>query len=43
MITLMKNYSDGARTQKRIIVKKIVSLKEIIESDFHEIKLKIKD
>ena len=43
MITLMKNYSDEARTQKRIIVKKIVSLKEIIESDFDEIKFKIKD
>ena len=43
MVTLMKNYSDEARTQKRIIVKKIVSLKEIIESDFDEIKFKIKD
>ena len=43
MITLMKNYSDVERTQKRIIVKKIVSLKEIIESDFDEIKFKIKD
>ncbi len=42
MITLMKNYSDEARTQKRIIVKKIVSLKKIIESDFDEIKFKIK-
>lgn len=41
MVTLMKNYSDDQKTQKRINVKKIVSLKEIINSDFDEIKFKI--
>jgi len=41
MITLMKNYSDEAKTQKKINVKKIVTLKEVINSNFDELKFKI--
>ncbi len=41
MITLMKNYTDEAKTQRRINVKKIVTLKEILNSNFEEIKFKI--
>jgi DNA polymerase III, alpha subunit len=41
MITLMKNYSDELKTQKRINVKKIVTLKEVMNSSFDEIKFKI--
>ena len=41
MITLMKNYSDEAKTLKKINVKKIVTLKEVINSNFDELKFKI--
>ena len=41
MLTLMKNYSDEAKTQKRINVKKLVNLKEVLSSSFEEIKFKI--
>ena len=41
MITLMKNYSDEAKTKKKINVKKIVTLKEVINSNFDELKFKI--
>ena len=41
MITLMKNYSDELKTQKRINVKKVVTLKEVMNSSFDEIKFKI--
>jgi len=43
MITLMKNYIDETKTQRRINVKKIVSLKEVLNSNFDELKLKIND
>ena len=41
MITLMKNYSDEAKTQRRINVKKVTTLKEVINESFEEIKFKI--
>ena len=41
MITLMKNYIDSAKTQKKINVKKIVTLKEVLNSNFEELKFKI--
>tara|TARA_Y100000741_G_scaffold143860_1_gene108647 strand:+ start:45 stop:3455 length:3411 start_codon:yes stop_codon:yes gene_type:complete len=41
MITLIKNYIDESKSQRRVNVKKIVSLKEIINSSFDEIKFKI--
>ena len=41
MITLIKNYTDEAKSQKRINVKKIITLKEILNSTFDKIKLKI--
>jgi len=37
----MKNYSDEAKTQKKINVKKIVTLKEVTNTTFEEIKFKI--
>ena len=41
MITLIKNYIVEAKSQRRFNVKKIVSLKEILNSSFYEIKFKI--
>jgi len=41
MITLMKNYTDEAKTQRKINVKKIVILKEVVNSNFDELKFKI--
>ena len=41
MITLMKNYTDEAKTQKKINVKKIVSLKEVLNRSVEELKFKI--
>ena len=41
MITLIKNYSDEAKSQRRINVKKIITLKEILNSTFDKIKFKI--
>tara|TARA_B100001175_G_scaffold269615_1_gene241448 strand:+ start:1848 stop:5258 length:3411 start_codon:yes stop_codon:yes gene_type:complete len=41
MITLMKNYTDDAKTQKKLNVKKIVTLKEVLNRNFDELKLKI--
>jgi len=41
MITLMKNYADEAKTQKKINVKKIVSLKEVLNRSFEKLKFKI--
>jgi len=40
MITLMKNYSDEAKTQKKINVKKILTLKEVLNRNFDELKFK---
>ncbi len=41
MITIMKNYIDEAKTQKKINVKKVVILKEIVNSNFTELKFKV--
>ena len=43
MLTLIKNYSDENKTQKRINVKKIVSLNEVIDSPINNIALKFDD
>ena len=40
MITLIKNYSDENKTQKRLNVKKIVSLKEIVNKPIKNLTLK---
>ncbi len=40
MITLIKNYSDETKTQKRINVKKIISLKEVINKPIKKITFK---
>ena len=41
MITLIKNYTDETKIQKKINVKKIVTLKEVLNSNFEELKFKI--
>ncbi len=41
MITLIKNYIDDSKTQRKISVKKIVTFKEILNQNFEELKLKI--
>ena len=43
MLTLIKNYSDELKTQKRINVKKIISLKEVINKTIYDIAFKFKD
>ncbi len=43
MVTLIKNYSDENRIQKRINVKKIVSLKEVINKPIKNITFKFDD
>ena len=40
MLTLMKNYIDEKKTQKKINVKKIISLKEVINKPIDLLKLK---
>ena len=40
-ITVIKNYADDEKTQRRINVKKIVTLEEVLVGSFHELKLKI--
>ena len=41
MITLTKNFTDENKTQKRINIKKIISLKEVINKPMEEIKIKV--
>ena len=41
MITVMKNYIDDAKTQKKINVKKIMPLKDILNKSFDELTFKI--
>ncbi len=43
MITLIKTYSDHLKTKKRINVKKIVELKEVLNSNFTELKFQFKN
>ena len=41
MITLFKNYSDEEKTQKKINVKKIITLSEVLNRNFDKLKFKI--
>ena len=41
MITLVKNYVDDSKVQKKINVRKIISMKEVIDKPIDEIKIKI--
>ena len=41
MITLIKNYIDKTKTQRKIKVKKIVTFKEVLNKSFDELSLKI--
>ena len=43
MLTLMKNYIDEKKTQKKTNVKKIITLKEVINKPIDLIKLKFND
>jgi len=43
MITVMKNYSDENKIQKKINVKKIISLKEILNKPIDEVQIKFND
>ena len=43
MLTLMKNYIDENKTQKKINVKKIITLKEVINKPIDLLKLKFND
>ena len=38
----MKNYNDESKTQKKINVKKIVTMSEVLNRNFDELKFKIK-
>ena len=41
MITLIKNFINENKTQKKINIRKIVSMKEVIEKPINEVRLKI--
>ncbi len=41
MVTLMKNFSDENKNQKKINIKKIVSLKEVLNKPIDELKIKL--
>ncbi len=43
MLTLIKNYSDESKTQRRVNVKKIISLKELTTKTFKNITFKFKN
>ena len=43
MITLVKNYVDESKAQKKINIRKIISLKEVIDKPFEEILIKVKN
>ena len=43
MLTLIKNYSDENRIQKRINVKKMISLKELVDQPIKNITFKFKE
>ncbi len=43
MITLVKNYVDDSSVQKKINIRKIISMKEVIEKPIEELKIKIKN
>ncbi|MDC3055247.1 DNA polymerase III subunit alpha [Candidatus Pelagibacter sp.] len=43
MLTLIKNYTDESKIQKRINVKKIASLEDLLNQNYKSIKFKFKD
>ncbi|MDC3139331.1 DNA polymerase III subunit alpha [Candidatus Pelagibacter sp.] len=43
MITLVKNYVDDSKVQKKINIRKIISMKEVIDKPIEEVKIKIKN
>ncbi len=43
MITLVKNYVDENKIQKKINIRKIISMKEVIDKPIDEVKIKIND
>ena len=43
MLTLIKNYTDENKTQKRVNVKKIVSLKDVINKEIKSITFEFKN
>ncbi len=43
MITLVKNYVDENKTQKKINIRKIISMKEVIDKPLDEVIIKIKN
>ena len=43
MITLVKNYVDENKIQKKINIRKIISMKEVIDKPIDELKIKIKN
>ena len=43
MLTLVKNYVDETKVQKKINIRKIISMKEVIDKPIDEVKFKIKN
>ena len=43
MITLAKNYVDENKTQKKINIRKIISMKDVIDKPIEELKIKVKN
>ena len=43
MITLVKNYVDESKVQKKINIRKIISMKEVIDRPIDQVKIKIKN
>ena len=43
MITLVKNYVDESKIQKKINIRKIIAMKEVIDKPIDEVKIEIKN
>ncbi len=43
MITLIKNFVDENKSQKKINIRKIVSMKEVIEKPIDEVRIKVQN
>ena len=43
MITLVKNYVDDSKIQKKINIRKIFAMREVIDKPIEEVKIKIKN
>ncbi len=43
MITLVKNYVDESKIQKKINIRKIIAMKEVIDKPINEVKIEIKN